>query len=261
MISSMSSPYTGYRVFTPSFRMKSTASLRLMLPSRAVMLVRCVMISAASLSPSSKILVIISVSSASRTPCSWPSLTIDMISSSVTLPSSSARSTPKGLSTREEINVIRRVRGRNTPAKKSTTGSIWYPHFSGSLAARRFGMMMPKLMTSTRTNTVTRARTPAHCHQDGFLYHGVPDIAINWAGSAQASTFPRRNLRSTIPIMAGRIAAPIIIPIRWVVTWMVWTNRTGRFTISNRRAAFLFPPAASSSSFPSFTFCIAEPKP
>ncbi len=66
------------------------------------------------------------------------------------------------------------------------------------LGRQTLGMMMPKLITSTRTNMVTRARIPAHCHQDGFLYQGVPAAAITWAGSTQASTFPKRNLRSTI---------------------------------------------------------------
>ena len=50
----------------------------------AVMLLRFVIISLASLSPYSKILAIISASSASKTPSSWPSFTIEMISSSVT---------------------------------------------------------------------------------------------------------------------------------------------------------------------------------
>ena len=102
--------------------MKSTASRSVVSAESTTMLVRWVMISQASLSPSWKILVIISVSPASRTPCSWPSFTMDIISSSVTFSSSAVISTPKALSTSHAIALISLVSGSRRAATNSTMG-------------------------------------------------------------------------------------------------------------------------------------------
>ncbi len=92
MILSMSSLYTGNRELFPS--------LSCIRPSMAATCFRCVMISFASLSSNAKILCIISASLACSTPCSWPSFTMEMISSSVTSSKLSFGSRPASRTTR-----------------------------------------------------------------------------------------------------------------------------------------------------------------
>ena len=104
--------------------MKFTASFKVMEPSRATRFFRCVMMSPASLSSSSKILVIISASLASKTPCSWPSLTMDMMSSSVTFSLSDIISIPISFKNRNATALMSQVNGIRGTMKKVTTGSM-----------------------------------------------------------------------------------------------------------------------------------------
>ena len=83
IILSTSFSYTGNLDFPDSI-IKSIASINDVFPSSPTIFFRCVMMSFTSLSSNSKILCIISASDARIVPCSWPSLTIDRISSSVT---------------------------------------------------------------------------------------------------------------------------------------------------------------------------------
>ena len=69
--------------------MKRMASSMGISESTATILVLCVMMSRVCFSSNSMMLEIISASSASSTPCSWDSLTMEMISSSVTISAAS----------------------------------------------------------------------------------------------------------------------------------------------------------------------------
>ena len=86
-------------------------------------LVLWVMMSPASLSSNSKMLVIISASLASSTPCSWPSLTIDMISSSVTLSLSLVISTRKAQRITRESPVTTIINGNTGTITAETRGT------------------------------------------------------------------------------------------------------------------------------------------
>ena len=143
-MSSMSSPYTGKREWLPSERMKWMASFRGRLPSSSTTFFRWVITSSACLSPSSKMLVIISASLASSTPCSWPSLTMDMMSSSVTLPSLVKRSMPAIFKNTKLTPVIRAVRGEQITARMSMGPDTALAQVSGSRSAHRLGITMPR---------------------------------------------------------------------------------------------------------------------
>ena len=123
------------------------------------------------------------------------------------------------------------------------------------------GIMMPKLTINATAATVNSTVSPAHIHHSGSAYQAgaVPPTAS--MVRAELSRFMVLNLPAAAFTTTGRIKIPVIIPTKWVVIWMVFTKRVGRFTIRSRRAAFSLPFSISSSSFPSFTFWIAEPKP
>ena len=122
MISSMSSPYTGYLELPASLTTYCSASLKVMSPSRAFTAVRWVMMSPACLLSSSKMLVIISASLASRTPFSCPSFTMSMISSSVTSSSWRLSSTPKHFNTAQESPAASQAKGLRRMLTARTSG-------------------------------------------------------------------------------------------------------------------------------------------
>ena len=109
--------------------------------------------------------------------------------------------------------MISLVRGRNTPAANRTTGSIWYPHFSGSLAARRLGMMIPKLMMISSSTMATATMNRICSHHMESRYHGTLD-----APSYHPAMGLKIWMRLISPLTStGSMTAPVIIPIRWVV--------------------------------------------
>ena len=114
-------------------------------PSMATIVFLCVIISFASLSPNSKILVIISASLAKSTPCSCPSFTIEIISSSVTSPASSFSFIPKILRNIPAVTETSPVIGAKTHVRKEAVSINVYAHFSGYFAATLFGIKIPNV--------------------------------------------------------------------------------------------------------------------
>ena len=145
MISSISSPYTGYLELLPSLNIKSTTVLRVSSPSTYTIPFLCIITSEDVLSLSSKILVIILALLDSSIPCSCPSLTILIISSSVTFSALASMSMEKNLSMIFAIRFIIKIRGAMQIIKRLTVFTNMSAYFAGFLIARRFGIIIPIL--------------------------------------------------------------------------------------------------------------------
>ncbi len=156
MILSMSSRYTGNLELLPP-RTNSRTSHSCMLPSTAATFLRWVIISLASLSSNSKILWIISASLACSTPCSCPSLTMEIISSSVTSSKLALGSTPTIRTTRLETASAKKVYGFTAHAITRTMPATANSHFSDFLAAIFCGAIIPKTANRKIPSTAAAA--------------------------------------------------------------------------------------------------------
>ena len=153
MMSSISSPYTGYLELLPSLNIKSTTVLRVSSPSTYTIPFLCIITSDELLSLSSKILVIILALLDSSIPCSCPSLTMLIISSSVTFSELTSMSIEKSLSIIFAIRLITKVSGNMQIIKSPTIFTKLSAYFAASLTARRFGTIIPILTINIKQST------------------------------------------------------------------------------------------------------------
>ena len=136
--------------------MKLIASSRFMVPSIPHISLRWVIISRTSLSENSKILVIMLASESWITPCSWPSETMDLISSSVTSVSSSKSLMPNRYMIPCTVSSISLVKGLRPAISTLIKGLRILAHPLGCLLASFLGRSTPiDKNTYKRRNAVT----------------------------------------------------------------------------------------------------------
>ena len=134
------------------------------------MLDLCVMISLASLSVNSKMLVIICASLSCSTPCSCPSLTIDRISSSVTSAVSACGLMPNSLTIRFARRSNSFVTGVQTTSRARIGLIKANAHCFGYLVAIFFGTSTPA------TNRISKSTKTA---KNTAIVPLIPGILVN----------------------------------------------------------------------------------